>query len=77
MISYAQPSLIEWWFFKGEAVVMRSIRDAREKKTEWKEAILLAYNKSKYNASLFTFSCMLLIGVDYVKVNDEPQYRFR
>jgi hypothetical protein len=53
-----------------------SIRDAREKTTEWKEAILLAYNKSKYNASLLTSSSMLLIRVDYVEVNNKPQHQF-
>jgi hypothetical protein len=50
--------------------------DAREKTTEWKEAILLAYELSKYMSFRKT-SFIVLTKVDQVEVDNKPRRRFR
>ena len=50
--------------------------DARERTTVWKEMILLAYNTWN-DGWLSTYSCILLIWVDQIVVDDKPRHRFR
>ncbi|OWY55388.1 HET-like protein [Alternaria alternata] len=51
--------------------------DAREKTTEWREAILLAYNLSKHGLNLRDTWCIALTKVDQVEVDKKPRRRFR
>jgi hypothetical protein len=69
------------WFRDGsddsQDPQLRVSFDAREKTTEWREVILLAYQLSKYSPDHRDTWCIALTKVDQVEVDGKPRHRFR